>query len=61
MSPVSQITEPIAARQAASVHRLSINTETEQGEQNWAVKKDPLKRGACYLGWGLRTHCFGPI
>lgn len=61
MSPVSQTTEPIAARQAASLHRLSINMETEQGEQNWAVKKDPLKRDACYLGWGLCMHCFGAI
>lgn len=60
-SPVSQTTEPIAARQAASLRWLSINTETEQGEQNWAVKKARLKRDARYLVWGLCTHCFGAI
>lgn len=50
---------PLLLVKAASRHGLSINTETEQEEQNWAVKKDPLKRDACYQGGGLCTHCFG--
>lgn len=58
-SPVLQTTEPVPARQAASIRRLSITTASEQGEQTWAVKKEPLKRGACYPGWDLCTYCFG--
>lgn len=58
-SAVLQTTEPIPARQAASIHGLSIKTASEQEEQTWSVKKVPLKGGACYPGWDLCTYCFG--